>query len=326
MAFTLSSITKLGVYPANGGYACSLSSESDWINKEFTFNYLMFTQGTNASGSWYVNHSEGYDELYSDAKLLFVNWIYTQYGSTPEYEAENNFFYPLSSISIQQSAESENKWECSCTFKNRKNDEDYSENQDPTASPVFGTTDVKYSLGAGNTHITRSLSTSALWTKTGRSVVDYNNRIDFNDGETKGVDIVTPQLSFSISVNFSTLTAQSLSTIMSMVGTTNNAIWGSFPAGTVLFRGGDITSQVWDKSDSYQGIYWKATFNFEYSPNTTITTPSGTTAQKGGWQYVWSKREKSTVNNVINDEIVQINKETIYPSSDFTNLGIVWSS
>lgn len=320
MAFNTTSITKFGVFPAKGGYSCSESKNGEAIEKEFTFNYVLLGSPDTSSQYYYANDAA--------AKVAFVNFIYATYGAEPYYRdgsAETDPEYPLSAISIQLNSDYEYRWDCSCTFKNL-NDEEQSEDETPTTDPIIGTTDIKYALGTGNTHITRSLSSTAEYIMPGWTQTDFGNRIDYNDGETKGVDVITPQLTFQIAANFSELTSTDMQIIMGMVGSVNNTTWGPFAEGTVLFRGGDFTAEKWNKDNEYDGIYWKVTFNFEFSPSTIVTKPDQTTFTKGGWEYVWSYRNKVLLNNIVTDQVVQINKEVVYPSSDFSYLGITWRS
>lgn len=323
MAFNTTTITKYGVFPAKGGYSCNETKTNGKVVKEFTFNYVVL--GSEDTTSAYY-----YDDV--TAKAAFLNRVYSDFGNTPVY-IDGSETLPLYGITIQLSSEYDYRWDCSCTFKRPDSSENPSDsaNSTPKTLPTVSGQDVKYVLGSGTAHWYRSgmtnENTQIAWYASGWTPMNFDGRVNVYDGETKGVDVVVPELSFQFTVNFRSMSAVALNTINNMVGTINNATWGPFPAGTVMFRGGDMHAEDWDKDKSYYGKYWKVTWNFQYNPSSVVTAPDGTLITKGGWQYIWGYRSKvEDINTgVIYDEVLQINKENIYPSTDFSLLGISWS-
>ena len=119
-----------------------------------------------------------------------------------------------------------------------------------------------------------------------------------------------------------------------MTGTVNSSTWRGFAAGTVLFQGVSATEVV-----EYPGttvvingvtylaasIYWDATFKFKFSPDVSNLTVGNTTVtSKGGHEYFWAYYRKTDdpVTGITTEAQMGVKVDTVYQSSDFTDLGL----
>ncbi len=140
------------------------------------------------------------------------------------------------------------------------------------------------------------------------------------DGENvTGVDKRIPKSQYIIEtdVNNLALTATYWRRIMDYTGTVNNATWKIWARGEVLFAGARIVRRGKGQN--------RARFTFLISSNETIqiTTTSGVqNVEKGGWEYLWIERLKTTDGGRIKMEVQAVHVATIYDSNNFLQLGI----
>lgn len=101
------------------------------------------------------------------------------------------------------------------------------------------------------------------------------------DGQVEGCEKPSPNLEWSRTVTFASVTMAYIDTVAALVGTTNNAMFYGRPAGSQVFMGGNC--QI---DDTYRA---KVTLKFTSRPNlTNIVICSGlTVATKLGSDYLW---------------------------------------
>lgn len=140
----------------------------------------------------------------------------------------------------------------------------------------------RYSTNGGTTRVKQSLQTIGNYAAGDQTPPNYHGAIGVTKDSIEGVDIVTPNCSYSEShyKSFGLFTAAYANTLALMTGTVNNAPFRAWAAGEVLFVGGTIQSATRD------GV--TVDYEFILSPNATnivigdITVPS-----KYGWDYLW---------------------------------------
>ena len=116
--------------------------------------------------------------------------------------------------------------------------------------------------------------------------------IGVNDGKVDGVDIQVPYGKYSYSgwIDSDVITEESaINAIEALVGCQNDAPFGYWNSGEVLFLGAKIAH-----SGSNNGKY-KVTFNFAIRLTETINVTflgdgSPTEIDKDGWDYIWFER------------------------------------
>ena len=140
------------------------------------------------------------------------------------------------------------------------------------------------------------------------------------DGENvTGVDKRVPKSQFVLDydVNELALTATYWHRITDFSGTVNNATWKIWAKGEVLFLGARIVRR--GKGEN------RARYTFLVSPNETIqieTTSGVQSVVKGGWEYLWLERLKTTSDGRIKMEVKAVHVAKIYEASNFLQLGI----
>jgi len=192
--------------------------------------------------------------------------------------------------------------------------------------PAAGEEQFQFDTGAGNVHITQSLSTTNKYPAA--TAADYKGAIGVTDTGIEGVDVPAAAFEFSITRYFANadVTATYFATLKGLAWHTNNASFDlvlrsgqvlTFAAGELLFKrasGGPASPDDW-------GI----TFQFAASPNVTgrvIGTITG--IAKGGHEYLWV-RYKNAVDATAK-KLVQIPEavyaEKVFESGALSGLGL----
>jgi hypothetical protein len=176
-----------------------------------------------------------------------------------------------------------------------------------------------FDTGGGTQHITNSLATVG---KYGRnySPIGYSQAIGVTKDSVEGVDITVPTYQFSEThvIANELVTNEYKSRLFQLTGKVNDAAWGGFAAGEVLFMGA---------SGSRRGRKgkWEMTFHFAASPNKTgLTIGEITDVAKGGWEYLWVEFVQEVVGEGGNQRLGWVPDavfiEQVYPEGDFGDL------
>jgi len=159
----------------------------------------------------------------------------------------------------------------------------------------------------------------------GEEAPDFEGAIGVTKDGIEGVDLVSPQFSFSVTKYkpIEEVTHSYVEALFELTGTTNNAAFGEYERGEVLFLGADGSRRGLDD--------YEITFNFEAIPNKTdLEIGSITGIEKKGWEYLWIRYEEKVVNYVMMGEtremIVQeplaVYIEQVYEEGNFGALDI----
>ena len=121
---------------------------------------------------------------------------------------------------------------------------------------------------------------------------DFGGGIGFQDGAFQGVDLQTPNQSWTITATFpfSFLNSQYRRMLRWFTGKVNAAPFDDFDAGEVRFAGAQIAStRKRLPGESFDRTFWRIQFAFEAQPNVTGLTCNDTLkpVDKEGWQVYW---------------------------------------
>lgn len=153
---------------------------------------------------------------------------------------------------------------------------------------------------------------------------DFKHGIGFNNGLFQGVDVVVPQMGFSIEA---TLPATDFGNVQlaymhNITGSVNVQPMWIFPKGSVLFLGVTGNSQrIKNESTGVWELWFHVSFEFEAKPpikNGTIQPFTG--IDKEGLQYFWvfHADRKDTTSEITVPKPVAAYVETVYPYADFS--------
>lgn len=220
-------------------------------------------------------------------------------------------------------------WQLTVTYVSRGADDD----QQP--SPLKRAR--SFDTSGGTAHITqqpeyaagtalggRATSTERRY---GEGAPDQQGAIGVDGQNVQGVDIVVPALQWTETYDVSTqyVTDDYIRRLSALTGCTNAASFRSFAAGEVLFLGG-TGSQDWDnqRGDSP----WSLSYRFVASPNADGTTlprlKVGTieNIDKKGHEYLWVRYEDAVDQSLLLKRPKHVYVNQVYPSGDFSLLGI----
>lgn len=153
---------------------------------------------------------------------------------------------------------------------------------------------------------------------------DFKHGIGFNNGLFQGVDVVVPQMGFSIEATLSAAEFGEfqLAYMHNITGSVNHQPIWIFPKGSVLFLGVTGNSQrIKNESTGVWDLWFHVSFEFEAKPpivNGTIQPFTG--VDKEGLQYFWvfhADRKDSTSQMTIPQPVAAY-VETVYPYADFS--------
>jgi hypothetical protein len=139
-----------------------------------------------------------------------------------------------------------------------------------------------FDMTGGQQHITASIQTVHKYGR-GYTPTGYGGAIGVKADSVEGVDVTVPVYKFSQThqIDNARVTDGYKGSLFRLTGKVNDAAWGGFAAGEVLFLG---------PSGSRRGRKgkWEITFNFAASPNETdLTIGEITGIAKKGWEYLW---------------------------------------
>lgn len=153
---------------------------------------------------------------------------------------------------------------------------------------------------------------------------DFKHGIGFNNGLFQGVDVVVPQMGFSIEADLmaSEFGPEQVAYMHNITGSVNVQPMWIFPVGSVLFLG--LTGNSHREKNEQTGewdLWFRVNFEFEAKPpivDGTIQPFEHVTKQ--GMQYFWvmhADRKDSTSEITIPKPIAAY-VETVYPYADFS--------
>jgi hypothetical protein len=130
---------------------------------------------------------------------------------------------------------------------------------------------------------------------------------------------VSPNLVWSRTVTFASVTTEYIDLVTSLVGTTNDATFYNKPAKSQVFLGGNCQTD-----DTFKA---KVTFKFLSRPNLTnieiCTTPGDLTVPaKNGSEYLWVSYKRVDTNNKLFKQPDAAYVEKIYDAADWSQLRI----
>jgi hypothetical protein len=168
-------------------------------------------------------------------------------------------------------------------------------------------------------HVTQSKATTSSTRRGGGVAPDYKGAIGVTaDGRVEGCDRLAPNLEWTRTVTFGSVTLQYIQTVADMVGSTNDATFYGRPAKSVIFAGGNC--QI---DDTYRA---KVTFKFQDRKNqTSVLITSGlSVAAKAGSEYLWVSYQdnKDGVANAITQVPFAAYTEQVVDAVDFGQLRI----
>lgn len=153
---------------------------------------------------------------------------------------------------------------------------------------------------------------------------DFKHGIGFNNGVFQGVDIVVPQMGFSIEASLpaSDFGEVQLAYMHNITGSVNVQPMWIFPKGSVLFLGVTGNSQrIKNPNTGVWELWFHVSFEFEAKPpivNGTIQPFTGIT--KEGLQYFWvfhaDRKDENSQTTIPRPIAAYV--ETVYPYADFS--------
>ncbi|TWU17984.1 hypothetical protein [Allorhodopirellula heiligendammensis] len=159
------------------------------------------------------------------------------------------------------------------------------------------------------------------------TAVDFGTAIEIGeDGRPKGVEIVIPQVKFTLQQSFegATITLPWLRSLIYLTGTTNIASFLGFAPGEVLFLGPTGQQPLKFMSDATVVAGERdITFQFAVSPNLTgLTIGDIEDIEKGGHDYLWVTSKQVKVSGVIKDVPTGVYVNKVYRPGNFATLGV----
>lgn len=156
----------------------------------------------------------------------------------------------------------------------------------PVANGPLATTplDASYSIDfSGVTeHITQSKETTQAINRGAGAAPDNQRAIGVtSDGEVQGCDRISPNFEWRRTVTFAAVTFEYLKMLSSMVGSTNDATFYTWPAKSTIFLGG--------QADPKDNLRTAITFKFLSRPNLTMVNICNdlVVPVKNGSEYLW---------------------------------------
>lgn len=255
----------------------------------------------------------------SDAYDAVVSYLQTNFDDGNGGIASYNI--PLNSIRLN-STDCDSLYEAECEFSF---DEVASEVDTEATIEDY---DYSFSTGGGSARITHSLATLGAATSDGSTPRSFGGGIGWNGENFDGVEIATPKVEFSITTNWSKsfFTQAYRLELANATGTINATPWNGFGAGCVLFKGATAKPTAFTYTDengnTVRDWYWRATYNFEAAPASTVTF-GGTTLTKRGFDYVWRVVDKiENASGQVEAKTTQVNIEQVYKEFEFANFNL----
>lgn len=271
----------------------------------------------------------------STAYIALMNYLATNFDDGDGGIA--NYDLPLDTVQIRTTRSMYlYKGECVFQYKgtsdassNDPESTDRDINSQSYTMPEVEDSDFSFTTVGGTAHIKHGILL-------GSARYDGNNPVNYGgvigpreDGTADGCDIVTPTMSFDISVSLpkAWFSVAYRLAIANATGCINAAPWCGLPAGCCMFKGVD-SKATWMKWTAPNGMamrdwYWRSTFHFEAAPPVTETI-GGVTLLKRGFdvasQVSVSYPDPNTGDTI--SAVEQVDIIQVYPSFDFSLLNL----
>lgn len=271
----------------------------------------------------------------STAYIALMNYLSTNFSDGNGGIA--NYDLPLSTVQITTTG-SQYSYKGECVFQYPQSSDAGSNSPSATNSninsssyslPEVEDSDFTFETAGGSAHITHALARLGAARYDNGTPVNYGLAINpQEDGSSGGCDIITPTLSFNISLSLpkSWFSLPYRLAIANATGCVNTSDWGGFAAGCLLFKGVNAKA-TWMKWTAPNGMamrdwYWRASFSFEAAAAVSVVVGSSTLTARG-WDYMSQARTSyadASGNTVSAAE--QVDVLQVYPEYDFSLLGI----
>lgn len=340
MSIDLTPLSFYGIYENKESYNYNSTAGTNGEDREITLKYKIIGSSDPSSSYYFATDS--------DAKDYFRDWYLDAFGAPPYFEG-----LPLKSVEFNATS-NDLIYDASLTFAVNNTDDDEQqkskEPQEDINEVTVGLSDINWSFNTTTTHKKNSLETVGGWSSylapdqpepTPEEpdpdpvyiMRDFGRKIAVNeDGESEGVDVLTPTCSFNITCRLIPESPINPLAIISSIGTVNEETWGPFNPREALFIGCDIkrvaeSIPVVDASgETRNEKKWlsEIVFNFQYSPSAYYPTPLDEDVKiyKAGFDIVWPyvTRELDNETNAWRPVTKQINIERVYPVADFATV------
>lgn len=270
----------------------------------------------------------------STAYLALLNYLQTYFDDGSGGIA--NYDLPLSTVQISTTPNNyAYTGECVFQFPTTSEANDAGETSQDINSPSYTMPEVEdadysFSTVGGTSHVSYGILLGSARYDGGQPV-NYNGMINPNEeGGADGCDIVTPTMSFDISVSLpkAWFSVAYRLAIANATGCINAAPWGGYAAGCCLFKGVDAKATWMKWTDSVTGMacrdwYWRATFHFEAAPPVTFNVGNVTLLKRGF--DVASQVRAAYANPDTGDTVTVAEQVDIiqpYPTFDFALLNL----
>jgi hypothetical protein len=175
----------------------------------------------------------------------------------------------------------------------------------------------QFETGGGSTNITTSLETVQAKRVGTATPIDCKKAINWDGTNVNGVDIVTPNFTFSEThaLPEADVSAEYKIELFKATGKVNDDDFKGFAAGEVLFLGASGSKRA-------DGP-WEITYRFATSENKTgLTVGDITEIDKKGWEYLWTYFSPNAEGDLLVKRPEQVFVEKVYDSYDFSKIGI----
>lgn len=174
------------------------------------------------------------------------------------------------------------------------------------------TAEFDFDTGGGQTTIRQSFGTRKYGTGP-----NFQGLINCSNGKVDGVDITIPNMEFSITRSFVTISNAYRNLLHRMTGKVNNATFFGTAAGETLFLGAQGRKAGRE--------LWRVRFSFacsENAVNLSIGAGTITVTRKDGWEYLWVYTEEEEESDRLIPRPKGAYVEQVYLLADFAALGI----
>lgn len=167
--------------------------------------------------------------------------------------------------------------------------------------------------------VTRQFSLETIAKYPSATAPSYDQAIDVQGDEIKGVDVVSPQMRFSLTIRhpLGVLSPNYAKLMQGITGKVNSTPFLQWAAGEVLFLG----------ASGADGRQTEAScrYDFAVSPNVTgLTIGSVTGVAKKGWELIWVKFKDETKTVSSTTYIVKVPQfvyvERVYETADLAGI------
>lgn len=230
----------------------------------------------------------------STAYTALINYLYTYFSDN--YGGIANYDLPLDTVQIS-TTRSQFVYVGECVFQfptstnassSAPENTDSNINSGSYQMPEVEDANFTFSTTGGVSHINHALMLLDSARYDGGAPINYGLAIGpHDDGSMEGADIVTPTMSFDISLSLPKrwFTIGYRLAIAEATGCVNSLPWGGFAAGCCLFKGVDA-SATWMKWTSPNGRscrdwYWRAVFHFEAASSSSAVVGNRVLYKRG---------------------------------------------